>query len=66
MGNEVAVKGDKVLLREEDGKYMVQKSASVALKDFQERMKGEAERAGFNDPDDVVEYIKSRRKERKK
>jgi len=25
-------------------------------------MEGEAEKAGFIDPDDVVEYIKSRRK----
>ena len=59
-------KGDKILFFEEDGKYILQNSASVALKNFQDSMKGEAENVGFNDPDDVVKYIKSRRKERKK
>ena len=59
-------KGDKILFFEENGKYILQNSASVSLKNFQDSMKGEAERAGFNDPDDVVKYIKSRRKERKK
>jgi antitoxin PrlF len=55
-------KGDKVLFFEENGKYFLQNSASIALKNFQDVMEGEAEKAGFNDPDDVVEYIKSRRK----
>jgi AbrB family looped-hinge helix DNA binding protein len=59
-------KGDKILFFEEDGKYILQNSASVALKNFQDSMKSEAENAGFNDPDDVVRYIKSRRKEKKK
>jgi AbrB family looped-hinge helix DNA binding protein len=59
-------KGDKILFFEENGKYYLQNTASIALKDFQESMKGEAERVGFNDPDDVVKYIKSRRKTRKK
>jgi len=54
--------GDKILFFEENGKYFLQNSASIALKNFQKIMKGEAERAGFNDPDDVVKYIKSRRK----
>jgi AbrB family looped-hinge helix DNA binding protein len=55
-------KGDKILFFEENGKYFLQNSASVALKSIQDIMKGEAEKAGFNDPDDVVKYIKSRRK----
>ena len=59
-------KGDKILFFEENGKYILQNSSSVALKNIQESMKGEAESAGFYDPDDVVKYIKSRRKERKK
>jgi len=58
-------KGDKVLFFEEDGKYILQNSASVVLKNFQDSMEGEAERAGFNDPDDIVKFIKSRRKEKK-
>jgi len=55
-------KGDKILFFEENGKIFLQNSVSVALKNIQESMKGEAEKAGFNDPDDVVRYIKSRRK----
>jgi hypothetical protein len=41
-------------------------SASIALKDLQYSMRGEAGKAGFNDPDDIVKYIKVRRKERNK
>ena len=60
-------KGDKILIFEENGKYFFQNSASIALKaleNFQNSMKGEAEKAGFNDPEDVVQYIKSLRKEK--
>jgi AbrB family looped-hinge helix DNA binding protein len=59
-------KGDKILIFEDNGKFFFQNSASVALRTFQESMKGEAEKAGFNDPDDVVKYIKSRRSKRNK
>jgi AbrB family looped-hinge helix DNA binding protein len=59
-------KGDKILFFEENGKYFFQNSAYMALKSIQKSMKGEAERAGFNNPDDVVAYIKSRRKIRNK
>jgi len=59
-------KGDKILFFEENGKYFLQNSASIALKTIQNSMKGEAERAGFNNSDDVVKYIKSRRKTRRK
>jgi len=60
-------KGDKILFFEDNGKYYFQNSVSVsikALEDFQDIMKGEAEKAGFKDPDDVVNYIKSLRKEK--
>ena len=55
-------KGDKILFFEKNGKYFFQNSASVALEKIQGIMKGEAEKVGFNNPDDVVKYIKSRRK----
>jgi AbrB family looped-hinge helix DNA binding protein len=58
--------GDKILFFEEKGKYYFQNSASVGLKSIQKSMRGEAERAGFNNPDDVVNYIKLRRKIRSK
>jgi AbrB family looped-hinge helix DNA binding protein len=59
-------KGDKILYLEENGKYFLQNSASIALKRIQDIMKGEAEKADLNEPDDVVKYIKSRRKTRNK
>ena len=61
--------GDKIVIFEDNGKYFFQNSASVALKaleDIQNSMKGEAEKAGFNNPDDVVKYIKTLRKTRNK
>ena len=55
--------GDEILFFEEDDKFFLQNSNSnsIALKKFQDNMKGEAERAGFNSPDDVVKFIKSRK-----
>jgi hypothetical protein len=38
----------------------------VALKVIQKEMEGEAEKAGFKNPDDVVKYIKDMRKRAKK
>ncbi|MDR2434622.1 MAG: AbrB/MazE/SpoVT family DNA-binding domain-containing protein [Treponema sp.] len=59
-------KGDKIIFFEENGKYYLQNSNSVALKIIQNEMAGEAEKAGFKDPDDVVKYIKDMRKRQKK
>jgi AbrB family looped-hinge helix DNA binding protein len=62
-------RGDKILFFEDNGKCFFQNSALIAIKaleDFQNIMKGEAEKAGFNEPDDVVKYIKNLRKEPKK
>jgi excinuclease UvrABC nuclease subunit len=47
---------------EENGKYFLQNSNAVVLAAFQKEMKGAAEEAGFNNPDDVVTYIKQLRK----
>jgi len=59
-------KGDKILFFEKNGQFLLQNSASIALKKIQDIMKGEAEKVGFNDTDDIVKYIKSRRKKRSK
>jgi len=60
-------RGDKIVIFENNGKCFFQNSASTSLKaleDIQNSMIGEAEKAGFNDPDDVVKYIKTLRKTR--
>ena len=62
-------RGDKIVFFEDNGKIYFQNSASIgikALEDLQVIMKGEAKKAGFNDPDDVTKYIKSLRKTIKK
>ena len=62
-------KGDKIVFFEDNGKFIFENSASIAVKaleDFQKSMEGEAAKAGFNNPDDVVKYIKSLRKARNK
>jgi AbrB family looped-hinge helix DNA binding protein len=55
-------KGDKILFFEENGKIFLRNSVSIALKNIQDSMEGEAERAGFKNPEDVTKYIKSRRR----
>ncbi|MDR1231874.1 MAG: AbrB/MazE/SpoVT family DNA-binding domain-containing protein [Spirochaetaceae bacterium] len=59
-------KGDKIIFFEENGKQYLQKSNSAAFKVIQKEMEGEAEKAGFKNPDDVVNYIKDMRKRAKK
>ena len=62
-------RGDKVLFFEDNGKYFLQNSALVSIKaieNLQDIMEGEAEKAGFKNSDDIVKYIKSIRKEKKK
>ena len=58
--------GDRILFFEKDDKFFLQNSNSVALADFQQKMEGAAEEAGFKNPDDVVKYIKKLRKTAKK
>jgi len=62
-------RGDKIVFFEDNGKYFLQNSALIsirALEDLQNIMEGEAEKAGFKDSEDVVNYIKTIRKEKKK
>jgi len=58
--------GDKILFFEENDKFFLQNSNSIVLSNFQKAMEGAAQEAGFNDPDDVVNYIKQLRKAKKK
>jgi len=58
--------GDKILFFEENDKFFLQNSNSIALSDFQKAMEGAAEEAGFKNPDDVVKYIKQLRRTQKK
>ena len=55
--------GDKVVFIENNGKVMIENSTKIALRELQEAMRGEAEKAGINSEDDVVNLCKEVRKE---
>ena len=55
--------GDTVAFVEEKGKIYVLNSSLSAMQTIQQEMKGKAESAGFNTPDDVAAYIRSMRKQ---
>jgi len=46
--------GDKVIFIEENGRIVMENSVRVALKDAQAAFRGEAERLGLKDEDDVT------------
>ncbi|MCL2880922.1 MAG: AbrB/MazE/SpoVT family DNA-binding domain-containing protein [Treponema sp.] len=56
--------GDKVLFIEENGRIIMENSLRVALKDVQEAFRGEAERVGLTNEQDVVQLVKEIRKEK--
>lgn len=56
--------GDKILFVEEDGKIFLMNSTLTALKEAQEAFRGEAERLGLKDEQDVVNMIKEIREEK--
>jgi len=55
--------GDKVVFIEENGRIIMENSAMVALREIQEAFKGEAERLGLKNEQDVVDLVKEVRKE---
>ena len=55
--------GDKVVFIEENGKIVMENSAMVALKEVQEAFKGEAEKLGLKNEQDVVDMVKEVRRE---
>ena len=53
--------GDKVLFIEDDGRIYMMNSSMEALREAQMAFKGEAERLGLKNDDDVMEMIKAER-----
>jgi AbrB family looped-hinge helix DNA binding protein len=56
--------GDKVVFIEENGRIIMENSVMLALKDVQNVFKGEAQRLGLKDEQDVVAMIKEVRREK--
>lgn len=55
--------GDRVTLIHKDDQVIMMNSAAYAMKMLQTAMEGEAEKAGLNSDDDVVEMIMKMRRE---
>jgi len=55
--------GDKVLFLEENGKIVIANSSLIALREFQQAMKGEAEKQGLRSEEDVNVMVKEIRDE---
>jgi AbrB family looped-hinge helix DNA binding protein len=56
--------GDKVVFIEENGRIIMENSVMLALKDVQNAFKGEAQRLGLKDEQDVIAMIKEVRREK--
>ena len=54
--------GGKVVFLEKSGEVVVMNSNRLAFEEFQHRMAGEAENAGLNSEQDVVDLVKEVRK----
>lgn len=57
--------GDKVVFYEENGRIVVENAAKLAFAQIQEDFKGEAERLGLKDEQDVVNMVKEVRRKAK-
>jgi AbrB family looped-hinge helix DNA binding protein len=57
--------GSKVVFFEENGRIIIENAGMLALREAQTAMRGEAERLGLRDEDDVVAMIKDARKEKR-
>jgi AbrB family looped-hinge helix DNA binding protein len=58
--------GDKVVLIKENGRVVMANSTMLALKEVQESFVGVAENMGLKNENDVVDLVKTLRKDRKK
>ena len=56
--------GDKVIFIEDNGRIVMENSVRVALKDVQDAFKGEADRLGLVNEQDIVAMIKEIRQEK--
>lgn len=56
--------GDKVIFLEENGRIVMENAVRVALKDVQTAFRGEAERLGLKNEQDVVNMIKEVRRKK--
>ena len=54
--------GDNVVFIEENGHILIENSVRMALKEVQDVFRGEAERIGLKDEQDVVTMVKKVRK----
>lgn len=56
-------KGDKVLILEENGRFYIENAARIAFSHVQEGFQGAASEAGFENEEQMQDYMKEIRKE---
>jgi bifunctional DNA-binding transcriptional regulator/antitoxin component of YhaV-PrlF toxin-antitoxin module len=57
--------GSKIMFFEENGRVIIENAGMIALQEARDAMRGEAERLGLKDEQDVVTMIKDVRRERR-
>ena len=57
--------GDKVVFIEENGRIVMENSVRIALKDVQNAFRGEANRIGLKNEQDVVAMVKESRQKKR-
>ena len=56
--------GDKAVFTEEDGKIVFRNASLTALSEIQDEVRGQAEKRGIRDDEDVVKLARQTRKKR--
>ncbi len=55
--------GDKIVIIEDNGRFYFENAATLAFQRVEDAFKGEAQKAGFQNEEDMQEYMKEIRKE---
>lgn len=55
--------GDKIIFFEQDGRIYFENTALLAFNRIQDAMAGEAQKAGYNSPEEMNKFVKEIRKE---
>jgi len=55
--------GDKIIFLEQDGRIYFENAALLSFNRIQDAMAGEAQKAGYNSPEEMNELVKEIRKE---
>lgn len=55
--------GDKIIIMEDNGRFYFENAAALAFRRVENAFEGEAQKAGFQNEEDMQEYMKEIKKE---